>query len=148
MVPGRRIGRHGIGCDALHQLRERGSARGAGGPLCAAHALPEQAGEIAPLAAEHKKDVAIVAADLLSLGVVWADYPTLNYLKTQQIGAAVAFLGCDGLIAPSARWACENLMLISTNHAFESELRVVSSEEVALKEWAREHQFLVEEAER
>jgi hypothetical protein len=29
----------------------------------------------------------------------------------QEIGAAVEFLGCDGLIAPCARWDCENLML-------------------------------------
>lgn len=95
-----------------------------------------------------KRTLRLLQADLLSLGVVWADYPTLNYVKTQQIGAAVAFLGCDGLIAPSARWACENLMLFPTNHAFESELSVVASEEVGLKEWAREHRFLVEEGER
>ena len=94
-----------------------------------------------------RKTLRLSQGDLISLGVVWADYQTLDYVKTQRIGAAVAFLGCDGLIAPSARWACENLMLFPTNHAFESELRVVSSEEIALKKWAREHQFLVEESE-
>ena len=93
-----------------------------------------------------KKNLRLLQADLVSLGVVWADYPTLDYAKTQLIGAAVAFLGCDGLIAPSARWPCENLMLFPTNHAFESELQVVHSEEIALKEWARQHQFLVQEA--
>jgi hypothetical protein len=92
-----------------------------------------------------RKTLRLLQADLVTLGVVWADYPTLNYTKTQQIGAAVAFLGCDGLIAPSARWACENLMLFPTNHALESELSVVVSEEVKLKEWSRGHQFLVEE---
>jgi hypothetical protein len=91
-----------------------------------------------------QKTLRLLQTDLISLGVVWADYPALNYEKTQEIGAAVAFLGCDGLIAPSARWSCENLMLFPMNHAFESELRVVSSEEIALKEWAREHEFLVE----
>ena len=95
-----------------------------------------------------KKTLRLLQADLLSLGLVWAEYPSLNYAKTQQIGAAVAFLGCDGLIAPSARWACENLMLFTSHHAFESELRVMSSEEVALKQWARQHGFLVEEGER
>jgi len=90
-----------------------------------------------------KKTLRLLQADLVSLGVVWADYPTLNYAKTQQIGAAVAFLGCYGLIAPSARWVCENLMLFRTNHAFESDLSVVTSEEIALKEWAQTHQFLV-----
>ena len=95
-----------------------------------------------------KKTLRLLQGDLISLGVVWADYQALNYVKTQQIGAAVAFLGCDGLIAPSARWACENLMVFSTNHAFESALRMVSSEEIALKEWAREHQFLLDDGER
>jgi hypothetical protein len=91
-----------------------------------------------------KKTLRLLHVDLVSLDVAWADYQTLNYVKTQQIGAAVAFLGCDGLIAPSARWTCENLMLFPTNHAFESELSVVTSDKVALKEWARDHQFLVE----
>ena len=91
-----------------------------------------------------KKTLRLLQGDLVSLGVAWPDYPTLNYDKTQEIGAAIAFLGCDGLIAPSARWACDNLMLFPLNHGFESELSVVASEEIALKEWAREHQFLVE----
>jgi hypothetical protein len=94
-----------------------------------------------------KKTLRLLEADLVSFGVAWADYQTLNYEKTREIGAAVAFLGCDGLIAPSARWACENLMLFPINHDFESELSVVMSEEIALKEWAREHDFLVQEGE-
>jgi hypothetical protein len=85
----------------------------------------------------------LLRADLISLGVEWAQYSTLEYVRTQQIGAAIAFLGRDGLIAPSARWACENLMLFPTNHSFECELSVMHSEEVALKDWARDHQFLV-----
>ena len=94
-----------------------------------------------------QKTLRVLQGDLVSLGVVWADYQTLDYVKTQQIGAAVAFLGsCDGLIAPSARWKCENLMLFPTNHAFERELRVLDSEEIALKEWARQHDFLAYEA--
>jgi hypothetical protein len=66
--PGRRIGRHGIGCDALHQLRERGSARGAGVSLFSTRALSEQAGEVAPFATDHKKDIAIVAGRFAYLG--------------------------------------------------------------------------------
>ena len=38
-------------------------------------------------------------------------YESVNYHRTQEIGAAVAFLGCDGLMVPSARWDCENLVL-------------------------------------
>ena len=53
----------------------------------------------------------LVRADLAALGVPENNYAGVNMPRTQEIGAAVEFLGCDGLIAPCARWACDNLML-------------------------------------
>ena len=91
-----------------------------------------------------RKTIRLIQVQLISLGVEWDRYSTLDYAKTQEIGAAIAFLGCDGLIAPSARWNCENLMLFPTNHPFECELNLLHSEEVPLKEWARQHNFLVD----
>ena len=44
----------------------------------------------------------LVRADLSALGVPEGDYPGVNMPRTQEIGAAVEFLGCDGLIAPCA----------------------------------------------
>jgi hypothetical protein len=47
-----------------------------------------------------------------------ARYGERDYALTQSIGAALAFLGLDGLIAliaPSARWQCDNLMIYQTN---------------------------------
>jgi hypothetical protein len=55
---------------------------------------------------------------------------SINYERTQGIGAAIAFLGCDGLIAPNVRWACESLMLFTDNFAFENELIVVEPVEM------------------
>lgn len=40
----------------------------------------------------------------------------INLGQTQQIGTAVQFLGFDGLIVPSARWECKNLVLFTNNH--------------------------------
>ena len=45
-------------------------------------------------------------AQLKALGVEDSRYREMLYDRTQEIGAAAAFLGFDGLIVPSARWAC------------------------------------------
>ena len=66
-------------------------------------------------------------------------FHSVNYARTQAIGAAVAFLECDGLITPSARWPCENLILFLDNHALSKELSVVATQEVDWRSWARQH---------
>lgn len=48
---------------------------------------------------------------LKGLGVDESRYRELLYTRTQEIGAAAAFLGFDGLIVPSARWDCRNIIL-------------------------------------
>ncbi len=53
---------------------------------------------------------------------------------TQEIGAAINFLGFYGLIAPSARWQCDNLTIFTGNHSLNEKLEVLASEEIA---WAR-----------
>jgi hypothetical protein len=47
------------------------------------------------------------------LGVDTAHYNARNYDQTQGIADAAFFLGFDGLIAPSARWASNNLVLFT-----------------------------------
>ena len=47
------------------------------------------------------------------LGVEAAAYRERGYGRTQEIADAAYFLGFDGLIAPSARWPCCNLMLFT-----------------------------------
>ncbi len=46
------------------------------------------------------------------------------------IGAALAFLGIDGLIAPSARWDCDNLMIFQSNHLLTERLEIAAEETV------------------
>lgn len=90
-----------------------------------------------------KKTVKLARADLVTLGVEWDRYGELNYGRTQEIGAALAHLDCDGLIAPSARWACDNIMLFMTNHTGDDEIAVlVESCEVDWLSWAREHDLI------
>ncbi len=84
----------------------------------------------------------LARAKLEKLGVDMAQYGERDYAFTQAIGAALAFLGLDGLIAPSARWPCDNLMIYQTNHKLSERLKVVSDEAVDWGAWARANGFL------
>jgi hypothetical protein len=87
----------------------------------------------------------LIRADLTALGVPESDYTKVNLPRTQQIGAAVEFLGCDGLIAPSARWHCENLVLFPERMGIDAALEVVASETVDWIAWARSNSLLDED---
>lgn len=82
-------------------------------------------------------------SDLETVGVDMTRYGERDYIFTQSIGAALAFLGLDGLIAPSARWPCDNLMIFRTTHRVPVErLEVVGAEEVDWGAWARSNGLL------
>jgi hypothetical protein len=80
--------------------------------------------------------------DLTQVGVDEASYGTLNYETCQAIGDAVAFLEHDGLIVPSARWQCDNLVLFTDNHGFSSELEAIAERDVDWQAWARDKGLL------
>lgn len=77
---------------------------------------------------------------------VWAwdmaRYGERDYARTQNIGAALAFLGLDGLIAPSARWRCDNLMIYQANHLLTERLEVIADEQVDWGVWASANGFI------
>lgn len=75
-------------------------------------------------------------AQLKVLGVEDSRYREMLYDRTQEIGAAAAFLGFDGLIVPSARWECQNIVLFLDAINLE-EVRMVSSEPVDWQAWRR-----------
>ena len=81
----------------------------------------------------------LVRADLLTLGVPESAYGDVNIPRTQEIGAAVEFLGCDGLIAPCARWSCDNLILFPDQMGIDANLEIVQSEAVDWVTWATTH---------
>ena len=73
---------------------------------------------------------------LEQLGVDTGNYAGLNYARTQAIGDAAFFLGFDGLVVPSARYACLNLILFA-DHVAVADLDVELSEPVDWKAWRR-----------
>jgi RES domain-containing protein len=84
-----------------------------------------------------KAQQTLVLADmdqLRRLGVEDSRYRELLYTRTQEIGAAAAFLGFDGLIVPSARWNCQNIILFLDAIDL-AEVRTVSSDPVDWKAW-------------
>lgn len=56
-------------------------------------------------------DLALLGLDTATFGQ--ANYPErhLEYPRTQDIAEAAQFLGCDGILVPSARYACQNAVL-------------------------------------
>jgi RES domain len=90
-----------------------------------------------------KKTLRLGRADLVDLGVEWNRYEQTNYRETQTIGAAIAYLEYDGLIAPSARWPCDNVMVFLGNSEGDEEAaRLLESREVDWLEWAEAHERL------
>jgi hypothetical protein len=75
-------------------------------------------------------------AALQHLGVPVATYGDFNYERTQEIGDAAKFLGFDGILAPSARWACQNL-IIFTDQFEPTDLSVIDSEPVDWAVWRK-----------
>lgn len=73
---------------------------------------------------------------LAPLGVDAEGYSLLRYERTQAIGDAAAFLGFDGLIAPSARRPCLNLVVF-TDRVDPEDLRLKGAELVDFAAWRR-----------
>ncbi|MFZ2649233.1 MAG: RES family NAD+ phosphorylase [Burkholderiaceae bacterium] len=86
-----------------------------------------------------QRTLRLMRVELRALGVNDSDYLAVNYERTRQIGDAVQFLECDGLIAPCAHWDCENLILFPDNLGAAAILEVVSTESVDWLQWATEN---------
>ena len=75
-------------------------------------------------------------AAMVPLGVDPARYREILYEPTQAIGDAACFLGFDSIIAPNARWSCNNLILF-TDQIAPTDLEVIESSEVDWTEWRK-----------
>jgi len=104
--------------------------------------LPSKPLKVSRLGVSTMKTLHLARVDLKGLGIDLARSGERDYGRTQSIGAALAFLGLDGLIAPSARWRCENLMIYQTNH-LNGRLEVITEEEVDWRAWARANGLIV-----
>lgn len=74
--------------------------------------------------------------ELEGLGVDPDRYSDLLYGRTQEIGDAAAFLGFDGIIAPSARWDGLNLVLFCDGLG-PDDLVLKSSSDLDWERWRR-----------
>ncbi len=77
--------------------------------------------------------------ELGNLGVDISRYETLEYGATQAIAAAAHFLEFDGMLVPSARFACSNLVLFTDRIAHTGHLQLVSSEDVDWLDWRKKN---------
>lgn len=71
---------------------------------------------------------------LEGLGVSRETYQSLTYDRCQEIGDAAQFLGFDGILAPSARWPCQNLVLF-VDRLEPDDLHLVESEPIDWQAW-------------
>jgi hypothetical protein len=72
---------------------------------------------------------------LAPLGVDVARYETFDYSATQAVAAAVRFLEFDGLLVPSARFACANLVLFLDHPALAGGLQIRETKSVDWAAW-------------
>jgi len=98
--------------------------------------------KVSRLAVSTSQAVELSKDRLSDLGVDLGEYGQRDYPVTQKIGAALAFLGVDGLVTPSARWDCENLTIFTDNHPWESRLELLDSEEFEWRGWATANNLL------
>lgn len=73
---------------------------------------------------------------MVPLGVDPTRYREMLYEPTQVIGDAAYFLGFDSIIAPNARWSCNNLILFIDQIA-PADLEVVESSDINWSEWRK-----------
>jgi RES domain-containing protein len=72
---------------------------------------------------------------LAALGVDVSHYQSFDYAATQAIAAAAHFLEFDGLIAPSARYSCSNLVIFLDRISDQTRLDVGEAEPVDWQGW-------------
>lgn len=103
---------------------------------------PPRPVKVTRLGVSASRTLRLVRANLEALGIDMSRYGERDYARSQEIGAALEFLGMDGLLAPSARWPCENLMIFTVNHAITERLELLDDEELEWQFWAKTHGFL------
>jgi len=78
-------------------------------------------------------------SELQDLGVDISRYETFEYGATQAIAAAAHFLEFDGMLVPSARFSCSNLVSFTDRVSHTGNLQLVSSEDVDWTDWRKKN---------
>lgn len=80
----------------------------------------------------------LVFADVAALENVRIDHETFrrgDAQRSREVGAAARFLDADGLIVPSARWACANLVLFPDRLSDREEFRIKETRDINWPAW-------------
>jgi len=80
-------------------------------------------------------------AAIEALGVSKEIFASLDYRRTQEIADAADFLGFDGILTPSARWPCRNLVLF-TDKFSPDDFVIVASQPVDWEVWRRDRKVV------
>lgn len=105
--------------------------------------LPTKPILVHPLTYSSKNTLRLARPHLEGLGIEWNRFSEVDYALTHQIGAVAAFLQYDGLIVPSARCNCENVIIFTDNEGPDTRVATVGEmEEVDWLSWARQNGLL------
>jgi hypothetical protein len=77
-------------------------------------------------------------SQLVALGVDEARYKEMLYGRTREVADAAAFLGFDGLIAPSARWPCKAIVLFLDAFGLDA-IEPISEAQIDWNFWRGQH---------
>lgn len=91
-----------------------------------------------------RRAIRITRHDFAALGVDATRFGDLDYWRTQVVGDAIGFLEFDAILVPSARWDCENLVLLQDHLDMSDSPALIRSEEFSWIDWAKEHGFVSE----
>lgn len=94
--------------------------------------------EVHMIAARTERSLRFASVESLGpLGIDPATYDSFDYTQTQAVAAAAHFLEFDGLLVPSARAACTNLVLFLDHMSDGCRLELTESEDVDWTVWRK-----------
>ena len=105
-------------------------------------ALPSKPVVLHTLNVKVENSLKLLMGDLVKLSIKKTEYNSIYYQRTREIGSAVNFLGHDGLIIPSAKWDCQNLVIFCDNQSTDCHLSTIDSKEINWQIWARDNGLL------
>ena len=100
---------------------------------------PSKPAILSRIKADLPQSIRILRTDFETLGISEHEYQQMNYEKMQKIGHASAFLEVHGLMVPSARWDCDNLIIFTDNIMHLEPLELISEKEVDWIRWGEEN---------
>lgn len=74
-------------------------------------------------------------SDMASLGIDEEAFRKGGYERSREIGAAARFLDMEGLVVPSARWPCNNLVLFLDRISDRDSLEIMETRDINWPAW-------------